>query len=114
MPNLSKFNFAEIFSNDNGKTSGSGFAGVIICLICSVGFVAGIVDKMFLSHTPDIMNSCIGFATLGAALLGVRKVMQNKTATIDTTIDTTSTDSTVTDATTGTVTDNATTSTTNL
>ena len=80
MANVSKFNFQEIFSNDNGKSSGSGFAGVIICLVCSLCFLAGVVDKMCLSHTSDIMNSSIGFATLGAGLLGVRKFMQNKTA----------------------------------
>jgi C4-dicarboxylate transporter len=82
MANLSKFNFQEIFSNDNGKSSGSGFAGVIICLVCSLCFMAGVVDKMFFSHTSDIMNASIGFSTLGAGLLGVRKVMQNKTAVL--------------------------------
>ena len=81
--NISKFSLAECFSNDNGKSSGSGFAGVVICLVCSIGFIAGIADKMFISHTSDIMNSCIGFATLGAGLLGVRKFMQNKPAPND-------------------------------
>lgn len=82
MPNISKFNFQEIFSNDNGKSSGSGFAGVIICLVCAVSFLMGVVDKMFISHTSDVMNSTIGFATLGAGLLGVRKFMQNKTSDV--------------------------------
>lgn len=80
MPNISKFNFSEIFSNDNGKTSGSGFAGVIICLVCAICFVAGVVDKMFLSHTSDVMDKCISFVMWGAGLLGVRKFMQNKIA----------------------------------
>ena len=58
------------------------FAGVIICLVCAVSFLMGVVDKMFISHTSDVMNSTIGFATLGAGLLGVRKFMQNKTSDV--------------------------------
>jgi hypothetical protein len=80
MPNISKFSFNEVISNDNGKSSGSGFSGVIICIVSSVCFIAGVIDKMFISHSSDVMNSCIGFATLGAGLLGVRKWMQNKPA----------------------------------
>ena len=95
MPNVSKFSFQEIFSNDNGKSSGSGFAGVVICTIGAICFLMGVVDKMFLSHTPDVMNSTIGFVTLGAGLLGVRKFMNNKNPTADV-VDTTVVDTTTT------------------
>lgn len=83
MPNISKFNFSELFSNDNGKTSGSGFAGVIICLVCAICFIAGVIDKMFISHTTDVMDKCISFVMWGAGLLGVRKFMQNKVASTE-------------------------------
>ena len=42
-----KFKFSETFNNSNGKTSGSGFAGIILSLIGGVGFICGTVGYFF-------------------------------------------------------------------
>ena len=39
----SKFVFSETFNNKDGKTSGSGFIGVITGLVAAAAFVAGVV-----------------------------------------------------------------------
>ena len=73
---ISKFSFAELFSNDNGKTSGSAFCGVIICLIGSLCFLLGCIDKVFIGHTIDIITQSITFVLIGATLMGVRKIIK--------------------------------------
>ena len=73
VPNIGIFSFAEMTSNDNGKTSGSGTMGVIVCVIGSIGFLTGIIDKFAISHSSEIMEQSVLFCSLGAAMLGVRK-----------------------------------------
>lgn len=80
-PNISKFSWAELFSNNDGKTSGSGFVGVIICLVGTLCFFLGCVDKMFVSKEIDIITQSIVFVGIGATLLGARKFMSTKTKT---------------------------------
>ena len=92
-PNISKFSWAELFSNNDGKTSGSGFSGVVICLVGTFCFLLGCIDKMFLSSSIDVITQSIIFVGLGAALLGVRKV------TSSTQKETTQTDITTTNST---------------
>ena len=41
--NKSKFRFSETFNNSNGKTSGSGFVGVITGILTSIAFAAAMV-----------------------------------------------------------------------
>jgi hypothetical protein len=76
-----KFSFAELFSNDNGKTSGTAFCGITICLIGSLCFLLGCVDKMWISHSTDIITQSIVFVGIGSALMGVRKVVSSNDAT---------------------------------
>ncbi len=73
-PNMSKFSWAELFSNTDGKTSGSGFVGVVICLVGTLCFFMGCIDRMFISKEIDILTQSIVFVGIGATLLGVRKV----------------------------------------
>lgn len=73
-PNMSKFSWAELFSNNDGKTSGSGFTGVVICLVGTLCFFMGCIDRMFISKEIDILTQSIVFVGIGATLLGVRKV----------------------------------------
>ena len=70
----SKFVFSETFNNKDGKTSGSGFIGVITGLVAAAAFVAGVVG-WFLGKTLIIeyFDKVIQFAGLSALLLGVRK-----------------------------------------
>jgi len=78
LSNISKFSWAEMFSNDNGKTSATAFSGWIICIIGSICFLLGCIDKMWISNSVDIITQSIVFVTIGAALLGVRKIQNSK------------------------------------
>jgi len=49
MKDISKFSWAEMTSNESGKTSASGTVGVIISLVGALGFLLGIIDKSFKS-----------------------------------------------------------------
>jgi hypothetical protein len=72
-PNISKFSFGELTSNSNGKTSGSGTAGIYIVFIGGVCFLLGCIDKMFLDKSVDIITQSIILIGIGAGLLGYRK-----------------------------------------
>jgi hypothetical protein len=78
LSNISKFSWGELFSNDTGKTSGTAFCGIIICLVGSLCFLLGCIDKMWISHSIDIITQSIVFVGIGAALMGVRKVVGQK------------------------------------
>lgn len=70
---MEKFSFAQLTSNSDGKTSGSGTAGLYIVFIGGVCFLLGCIDKMFLDDNVDILAQSIIFVSIGAALLGYRK-----------------------------------------
>jgi hypothetical protein len=67
-----KFSFHQLFSNSDGKTSASGFAGILVILAGLVAFLFG-VEEFFRASKNDIMNQSIIVITIGAGLLGVRK-----------------------------------------
>ena len=73
-----KFSFTEMFSNENGKTSGTAFCGVIICIVGTITFLMGCVDKMWITHSIDVITQSIVFVGIGATLMGVRKVFDTK------------------------------------
>ena len=73
MKDISKFSWAEMTSNESGKTSASGTVGVIISLIGALGFLLGIVDKMFLGKSIEILDQSIFVIGIGVGLLGYRK-----------------------------------------
>lgn len=73
--NKSKFRFSETFNNSNGKTSGSGFVGVIIGILTSIAFAAAMVGWWL--GKPDVLEvfeKILQLGLLSAALLGVRKI----------------------------------------
>lgn len=70
---IERFSFAQMTSNSNGKTSGSGTMGVLICTVGTLCFFLGSVDKMFINKDVDIITQSIIFVGIGAALLGYRK-----------------------------------------
>lgn len=76
-PDISKFSWSELFSNETGKTSASGFTGVIICLVGTLCFLMGCVDKMFFTKSVDIITQSIILVGIGVTLLGVRKVVKS-------------------------------------
>lgn len=80
---IERFSFAQMTSNSNGKTSGSGTMGVLMCTIGTICFFMGCLDKMFISHDIDILTQTIIFTGIGAALLGYRKSL-DRTEPIET------------------------------
>ncbi len=70
---MEKFSFAQLTSNSDGKTSGSGTAGLYVVFIGGICFLLGCIDKMFLDKSVDILTQSIIFVSIGSALLGYRK-----------------------------------------
>lgn len=70
---MERFSFAQLTSNSDGKTSGSGTAGLYIVFIGGICFLMGCIDKMFLNDSVDIITQSIVFVSIGSALLGYRK-----------------------------------------
>ena len=91
MYNRSKFVFSETFNNANGKTSGSGFIGVILGLVAGAGIVAGIVGYFLqMPNTLAFMEIILKLVAAVTILLGVRKLSgdfnSTKLAEADTTM----------------------------
>ena len=72
---INKFSFAQMTSNESGKTSASGTMGVLICTVGTLCFLLGCVDKLFISKDIDVITQSIIFVGIGVSLLGVRKVI---------------------------------------
>ena len=71
----SKFRFSETFNNSDGKTSGSGFVGVIMGLIATLSFIAVVVGWYFgLDDVMEMAEKVLKLGGLSAILMGVRKV----------------------------------------
>ncbi len=70
---MNKFSFAQMTSNSDGKTSGSGTLGVLAGLAGVLAFLYGVIDYSFISKTGTIMAQAIVVITIGAGLLGYRK-----------------------------------------
>lgn len=83
LSNISNFSWAELFSNDNGKTSGTAFTGIVISLVGALCFLLGCIDKMWISHTIDVITQSIVLVGIGATLLGVRKVVGSKQSDLE-------------------------------
>ena len=81
--NIKKFSFAEMTSNSNGKTSGSGTMGTYIVIIGGICFLMGSIDKMFLSKDIDVITQSIIYTGIGATLLGYRKSKDNSEVIAD-------------------------------
>jgi hypothetical protein len=60
-------------SNGDGKTSASGTMGVLIVVVGCLSFLLGAIDRIFFSHSIDIMTQTIVFTGIGAGLLGLKK-----------------------------------------
>jgi len=70
-----KFRFRETFTNYNGKTSGSGFVGVILGLIAGAAFIAAMVGYFLeIPNTIEVMEQMLKLIAASTILLGVRKV----------------------------------------
>jgi hypothetical protein len=73
-----KFVFHETFTNQNGKQSGSGFVGVILCLVGAAAFIAAMVGYFLqIPNTLEIMGKILELVAAATILLGVRKISGN-------------------------------------
>ncbi len=71
--NIHRFSVPEMYSNSKGKTSASLVAGhVLILTACVMG-----IKGAFTQHGETMLQG-IAFATLGAALLGIRRFTPDK------------------------------------
>jgi len=68
------FSWAELTSNENGKTSASGLSGLIIVSIGGLSFLAGMLLIILGRGEQDILIQSIALVYAGAALLGIRKL----------------------------------------
>ena len=75
---IKKFSFAEMTSNNNGKTSVTSTMGAYIIIIGGLGFIAGCIDKMYINNSIDIINQSIMLVTIGAGLLGIKNITGGK------------------------------------
>ncbi|MDD2613113.1 MAG: hypothetical protein PHR38_10040 [Bacteroidales bacterium] len=73
---IHKFSFPEMVSGGNGKTSGTGCAGIYLILIGSLCFIFGV-----LKSCSDIMIQSLALVSLGSALLGIKKFNPTKDTT---------------------------------
>jgi hypothetical protein len=75
MLDKSKFKFSETFNNSSGKTSGSGFVGVITGLLTVVAFAVAMVGWwMGKPNILEVFDKILQMGLLSTALLGIRKV----------------------------------------
>jgi len=73
-----KFVFHETFMNSSGKTSGSGFIGVILGLIAGGAFISTIFGYWFeIPNTIEVMGEILKLVAASTILLGVRKISGN-------------------------------------
>ena len=71
--NIHRFSIAEMYSNSQGKTSASLLAGhVLIATACFMGIRGAVLNH------GETMSWGFTFATLGAALLGIRRFTSDK------------------------------------
>lgn len=76
MYNKSKFVFAEMFSNSNGKTSGSAVGGISLIAVSVLSFMACMIGYfMNIPNTIEVMSKIIELSLFGGTLLGVRKAV---------------------------------------
>lgn len=71
--NFQKFSFGELTSNSKGKTSASGTMGILICVVGTLCFLLGSLDKMFFTKDIDIITQAVIFTGMGVTLLGYHK-----------------------------------------
>ena len=71
--NIEKWSLAEATSNSDGKSSGSGTAGILIVFVSCLGFLLGVYDHIWGTKTSDVMIESLAFCGVGAGLLGYRK-----------------------------------------
>lgn len=69
-----KVSISDTIKNTNGKTSASGFIGVIMGFVAMGGFISGLFGFFIgLEGVVEVLKYSINLGFLSAGLLGVRK-----------------------------------------
>jgi hypothetical protein len=76
--NIKKWSFGEMTSNPDGKTSVTSTSGFIIVMVGCLSFLLGVIDKMFIDKSMDVINQAVMFTTIGAALIGYKNYTGHK------------------------------------
>lgn len=74
---IKEFSWVEMVSNANGKTSGTAFSGLIICMVGTICFFMGCVAKIFFTDSIDVITQSIVFTGLGTGIIGLRKYVDS-------------------------------------
>lgn len=89
--NISKFSISEAFSNSKGKTSISLICGFLLIVTgCFMG-----IKGSFTQHSESMFQG-IAYATLGTALLGIRRLTNDKEINLESESPTTVTETKIT------------------
>jgi len=75
--NLDRFSFAQMTSNSDGKTSGSGAMGVFTIGVGLLTFLMGAIHFLAIKDSTIMMQS-IAIIGIGTGLLGYRKSKDGK------------------------------------
>lgn len=67
------WSYAEMTSNEDGKTSASGTMGSFTILIGLIGFLFSLIMAAFFSGTAEYVYISVMVISIGAGLLGYRK-----------------------------------------
>lgn len=76
---ITKFNWKEIFNNNDGKTSGSGVAGVFLIAVSIATIInANVMIWMHPTAAIQLIEQIVTIIIFASALLGVRKIIDKK------------------------------------
>ncbi len=78
--NISKFSWAELFSNNSGKTSMASFAGLLLIILSGIPFSYSCFIKDY-----TIMNACVVILTMATGLILGKKIVDGKQPVVDNT-----------------------------
>lgn len=71
---INKFNWKEVFNNNNGKTSASGVSGVILVLVAVLSILnVNVLIWMSPSDALKFIEQIVLVILIASSLLGVRK-----------------------------------------
>jgi hypothetical protein len=75
---IKKWSFGEMTSNPDGKSSVTSTSGFMIVTVGCLSFLLGVVDKMFIDKSMDVINQAVAFTMIGAALIGYKNLTGSK------------------------------------
>lgn len=75
---IKKWSFGEMTSNTDGKTSVTSTSGFIIVVVGTLSFLLGVIDRMFIDKSMDVINQAVAFTMIGAALIGYKNYTGTK------------------------------------